>query len=68
MKYKTFKVILCEDTGDAFNIRDTVSIKRNDGSVCDGCKIVKVTDTGFHFRYRGSIRSIQYKDVQEIMF
>lgn len=67
MKFETYKEIFCSDTGKAYKIDDVVTIKRDDGGGFGGCKIVKITDTGFHFNQgRGRDKSIQYKDIQEI--
>lgn len=49
MEYRTRKEIFCEETGETFHIGDKVTIKTKNGGGYGGCKIVKITDTGFHF-------------------
>lgn len=66
MAYETYKEIVCSETGKKYKIGDTVTIKNKNGGGCGGCKIVKITDTGFHFNQGGRNKSIQYKDIQDI--
>lgn len=67
MEYETYKEIVCKDTGETRQIGDIVTIKTKNGGGFGGCKIVKITDTGFHFNQgKGRNKSIQYKDIQEI--
>ena len=65
--YETHKEIFCKETGEVFLIGDTVNIKHKNGGGCGGCTIVKIIDTGFHFRQGNSrVKSVQYKDIEEI--
>ncbi len=67
MGYETHKEVLCRDTGKTFRTGDVVTIKGTDGGGYGGCKIVKITDTGFHFTQGSSrTKTIQYKDIREI--
>lgn len=67
MEYETYKEIFCKDTGEAVRIGDTVSIKLKNGGGCGGCKITKITDTGFYFNQgSGRAKSVQYKNIAEI--
>lgn len=67
MEYETYKEIFCSDTGETYKVGDTVTIHTNDGGGVGGCKITKITDTGFHFNQgKGRDKTIQYKDIQKI--
>ena len=66
MIYRTEKYI-AGNNGTRFAIGDTVTIKYPNGGGSGGCKITKITDTGFHFTQGGrSDKSIQYKNISEI--
>lgn len=67
MEYETNKEIFCKDTGEILKAGDTVSIKYKTGGGSGGCKITKITDTGFHFNQgTGRDKSAQYKDIEEM--
>lgn len=66
MEYETYKEIFCCTNGESYRLGDIVSIKIKNGGGCGGCRIVKITDTGFHYNQGGRNKSIQYKDIQEI--
>ncbi len=67
MKYETCKEIFCRDTEEVFRIGDTVTIKYENGGGTGGCKITKITDTGFRFNQgKGHDKIVQYKDIEEI--
>lgn len=67
MEYSTRKEIICKDTGEVFLTGQEVTIKHKNGGGCGGCRITKITDTGFHFKQGGGRdKSIQYKDIAEI--
>ncbi len=67
MGYTTYKEIRSEETGNSFGIGQTVSIVFNSGGGCGGCRITKITDTGFHYTQDGKRnKSVQYKDIREI--
>lgn len=53
MEYETYKEIFCSNTGETYKIGDTVTIKTKNGGGCGGCRIVKITDTGFQFNQGG---------------
>lgn len=66
MKYETKKEILCVDTGETICIGDIVNIENIDGGGCGRCRIVKITDTGFHFNHGKSNKSTQYRNIKRI--
>ncbi len=67
MEYEIYKAIFCKDTGQIVRIGDTVTIKYKNGGGTGGCKITKITDTGFRFNQgKGRDKSVQYKDIEEI--
>lgn len=66
MEYETYKEIFCKDTGETLRIGDVVTIKTKNGCGYGSCKIIKITDTGFHYSQGGRDKSIQYKDIQRI--
>lgn len=49
MEYETSKTIICSDTNETYRVGDIVNIKFKNGGGCGGCRIKKITDTGFHF-------------------
>lgn len=67
MRFATKKSIIDMEKENAFNVGDIVTIKWNGGGGCGGCKITKITDSGFHFNQGvGKDKSAQYKDIAEI--
>lgn len=67
MRFETNKSIIDKEKETAFDVGDTVTIKWNDGGGCGGCRITKITDTGFHFnRGGGRDKTAQYKDIADI--
>lgn len=66
MEYETFKEIFCKDTGETLHVGDTVTITTQNGGGYGGCRIVKITDTGFHYNQGGRNKSIQYKNIKEL--
>lgn len=67
MRFETSKSIIDMEKENAFDIGDTITIKYPDGGGCGGCKITKITDSGFHFTQgSGRDKSVQYKDITEI--
>ena len=67
MEYKTHKAIKCDEVGTAFIVGQEVTIKFKSGGGCGGCRITKITDTGFHYcQGTGRDKSVQYKDIEEI--
>ncbi|MCP1101970.1 hypothetical protein M2454_000763 [Aequitasia blattaphilus] len=65
MKFETHKSIINVENGESYDIGDVVTIKRLDGSGAGSCKIVKITDTGFHYSQGGSKKkNVQYKDIE----
>lgn len=67
-EYKTNKQIFCSETGEAFQIGDVVTITTKDGGVNGDCKIVKITNSRFHYNQRGQKKSIRYNDIDEIYY
>lgn len=67
MEYETYKEIFCKDTGETVCLGDIVTIKCKNGGGYGGCRVVKITDTGFRFSQgKGRNKSIQYKDIEKI--
>lgn len=67
MKYETYKEIFCKDTGETVRVGDTVTIEYKNGGGNGGCKITKITDTGFRFNQgKGRDKSVQYKNISRI--
>ena len=68
MNYKVEKKIVCKETGEELKVGDEVSIQYTSGGGNGGCRITKITDTGFHYRAGGTRRdkSVQLKDIVEI--
>lgn len=67
MSYKTYKEVLCVETGKTFRIGDIVNIKYTNRGGAGGCRITKITDNGFHYNQgTGRDKSVQYKNIAEI--
>ena len=67
MEYETSKTIICSDTNETYRVGDIVNIKFKNGGGCGGCRIKKITDTGFHFNQgSGRDKSVQYKEIAEL--
>ena len=66
MEYRTHKAIRCDETALSFVVGQVVTIKFQSGGGAGGCRITKITDTGFHYNQGGRDKSVQYKDIKEI--
>lgn len=67
MAYMTHKEILCTETGKTVQVGDTVTIKTVNGGGSGGCRITKITDTGFHFNNGGKRDKVErYENISEI--
>ena len=67
MEYRTHKEIRCDGLSLTFFVGQVVTIKFKTGGGCGGCRITKITDTGFHYcQGTGREKSVQYKDIAEI--
>lgn len=67
MRFETSKSIIDTEKEESFDVGDIVTIKFPNSGGCGGCKITKITDSGFHFKQgSGRDKSVQYKDIAEI--
>lgn len=66
MEYRTHKSICCDELSLAFIVGQVVTIKFKSGGGGGGCRITKITDTGFHYNQGGRDKSVQYKDIEQI--
>lgn len=66
MSYRTEKTII-NDSDARFHCGDVVTVKFNNGGGVGGCKITKITDTGFRYcQGSGSEKTLQYKNIKEV--
>lgn len=66
MKYRTKKEII-SDNEEIFNIGDIVTFHTLNGGGCGGCKITKITDSGFKYiQGTSKEKSVQYVNVISI--
>ena len=66
MDFHTEKYVL-DSKGNSFGIGDVVNLEFINGGGMGGCKITKITDTGFRFTQDGKKeKSIQYQNLSKI--
>lgn len=66
MKYETYSVIRCQNTGFSFRAGDTVSIEKRSGERISGCMIAAVNAEGFMFKKGKESGIVQYAEIAEI--